>query len=55
VLTQVVDITNPEPLLDPPLGPLPGQPAGLPFDPTESLDSVVPANTPPTPIPLAVE
>ena len=51
-LSQVVEVTDTDPLLDP----LPGQPAGVPFDPADPLDA--PANakpnsaTPPAQIPL---
>jgi hypothetical protein len=43
VLSHVVEVTPVDPLLDP----LPGQPAGIPFDPTEPLEPAVIAPAPP--------
>ncbi len=47
VLSNVVEVTNVDPLLDS----LPGQPAGVPFDPTEPLEPQTPVNA----IPPAAE
>lgn len=47
VLSQVVDVTPVDPLLDAHLAPLPGQPAGIPFDPTEPLEPQATVNTQP--------
>jgi hypothetical protein len=50
VLPEVVDVTPVDSLLEPTPGPLPGQPAGIPFDPTEPLEPQV--NVPaPAPMP----
>jgi hypothetical protein len=45
VLAQVVDVTDLDPLLDPP----PAQPAGVPFDPTEPLEAAAPVTAAPIP------
>jgi hypothetical protein len=50
VLSQVVEVTDLEPLLDP----LPGQPAGLPFDPTEPLETAPVNATPPAAAPAPI-
>jgi hypothetical protein len=50
VLAQVVDVTDLDPLLDPP----PAPPAGVPFDAVEPLEAVTPV-TAATPIPLAAD
>jgi hypothetical protein len=50
VLAHVVDVTDLDPLLDPP----PAPPRGLPFDPTEPLDPPAPARAA-APIPPAAD
>ncbi len=50
VLAQVVDVTDLDPLLDPP----PAEAAGVPFDPVEPLEAAAPV-TAPAPIPPAAD
>lgn len=55
VLSQVVEVTDTDPLLDP----LPGQPSGVPFDPADPLESGTNANAlsvaAPAPIPPSAD
>jgi hypothetical protein len=57
VLSEVVEVTDTDPLLDPLLDPLPGQPAGLPFDPTAPTAPTAPTKVNATPprIPRAAD
>jgi hypothetical protein len=50
MLSEVVEVTDTDPLLDP----LPGQPAGLPFDPVEAPVRAK-VNHVPAPIPRAAD
>jgi len=50
VLAQVIDVTDLDPLLNPPPAPV----AGIPFDTADPLEAVTPV-TAPAPIPLAAD
>lgn len=50
VLAQVVDVTDLDPLLNPPPAPV----AGVPFDAADSFEAATPV-TAPAPIPLALD
>jgi hypothetical protein len=51
VLATVVDVTDLDALLDP----RPGEPVGVPFDPTEPLEPATRVNATPAPIPPATD